>query len=94
MGLRFQRSIRLGPIELNLSKSGVGFSTGGRSLRAGVDAKGRRYSSVGVPGTGLSWRTAVTTGEKRASGSGAGVVVGIIIAVVLVLLFTVILMRH
>jgi uncharacterized protein DUF4236 len=93
MGLRFQRSIRLGPIKLNLSKFGLGFSTGVRGLRAGVDAKGRRYSSEGVPGTGLSWRTTVTTGERRASGSGTGFMVGIIIAVVLVLLFTVFLMR-
>ena len=57
MGLRFQRRIRILPgVHVNLSKSGVGVSVGGRGAHIGIDARGRRYTSVGVPGTGLSWR--------------------------------------
>jgi hypothetical protein len=41
----------------NLSKSGVGASVGRTGLRVGMDAKRRKYFSVGVPGTGLSYRT-------------------------------------
>ncbi|MGA2195621.1 MAG: DUF4236 domain-containing protein [Bryobacteraceae bacterium] len=57
MGLRFQRRIKLLPgVRINLSKSGVGLSVGGRGAHFGIDSRGRRYTSVGLPGTGLSWR--------------------------------------
>lgn len=58
MGFRFQRRIRIAPgVRLNLSKSGIGGSVGRTGLRLGVDAKRRKYFSVGLPGTGLSYRT-------------------------------------
>jgi hypothetical protein len=58
MGLRFQRRIRIVPgVRLNLSKSGIGGSVGRNGLRLGLDAKRKRYFSVGLPGTGLSYRT-------------------------------------
>lgn len=53
MGWSFRRSINFGPVRLNLSKSGVGYSIGGRGFRVGKDAKDRRYSQVSVPGTGI-----------------------------------------
>jgi hypothetical protein len=57
MGFRFQRRIRIAPgVRLNLSKSGIGGSVGRRGLRLGVDARRKRYFSVGLPGTGLSYR--------------------------------------
>jgi hypothetical protein len=57
MGIRFQRRIRIAPgVRLNLSKSGIGGSLGRTGLRVGVDAKRRKYFSVGLPGTGLSYR--------------------------------------
>ena len=56
MGFFYRRSLRLGPFRINLSKSGVGYSIGGRGFRAGVDARGRRYTSASVPGTGLGYR--------------------------------------
>ena len=57
MGLRFQRRIKVLPgVRINLSKSGVGFSVGGRGAHIGIDSRGRRYASVGLPGTGVSWR--------------------------------------
>ena len=56
MGFRFQRRIRIAPgVRLNLSKSGIGGSVGRPGLRLGVNAKGRKYFSVGLPGTGLSY---------------------------------------
>lgn len=78
MGFRFQRSIRIAPgLRINLSKSGAGISAGVRGLRVGVDAKGRKYSSVGLPGTGMSYRT---TGS-RGGGVAAGVIIAILAAV-------------
>jgi len=57
MGLRFQRRIKILPgVRINLSKSGVGFSVGGRGAHIGITARGQRYTSVGLPGSGLSWR--------------------------------------
>ena len=43
-------------VRINLSRSGVGFSVGGRGAHIGITARGQRYISIGVPGTGLSWR--------------------------------------
>lgn len=57
MGVRFQRRIKLLPsLHLNLSKSGFGLSAGVRGVHVGVTARGQRYTSVGLPGTGVSWR--------------------------------------
>jgi hypothetical protein len=57
VGFRFQRRIKILPgLAINISKSGVGFSAGGRGFHAGIDAKGRRYTSASLPGTGISWR--------------------------------------
>jgi len=58
MGFRFQRRIRIAPgVRVNLSKSGVGASVGRTGLRLGMDAKRKKYFSVGLPGSGLSYRT-------------------------------------
>ena len=57
MGLRFQRRVKLFPgFHLNLSGSGVGVSFGGRGAHVGISSRGRRYVSVSIPGTGLSYR--------------------------------------
>jgi Protein of unknown function (DUF4236) len=34
----------------------VGLGLGRNGLRLGIDSKGRRYFSVGLPGSGLSYR--------------------------------------
>ncbi len=49
MGWTFRRRIKLGPINLNFSRSGMGLSAGAGPFRAGVDAKGRHYSNVRGP---------------------------------------------
>jgi len=62
--MRFQKSIRIAPgIRINLSKSGVGVSVGPKGLKVGVDGKGQRYSSVGIPGTGISQCSYQKAGE-------------------------------
>jgi hypothetical protein len=53
MGWQFRRSLKLGPLRLNLSKSGIGVSAGVRGFRVGTDAKGRTYTAASIPGTGL-----------------------------------------
>jgi hypothetical protein len=53
MGWGFRRSVKFGPLRLNLSKSGIGYSVGVRGFRVGKDEKGRSYTSESIPGTGL-----------------------------------------
>jgi len=57
MGFYFRKSVRAGPFRINMSRSGIGYSVGGRGFRTGVSANGRRYTSVGIPGTGMGYRT-------------------------------------
>jgi hypothetical protein len=58
MGFRFRRSARLGPLRFNFAKSGLSsISVGGRgaSFNIPVARSGGARTTVGVPGTGLSW---------------------------------------
>ena len=67
MGLRFRKSISIAPgVKLNLSKSGVGISTGVKGLRVGVNSRGT-YGSVGIPGTGIHYRTSLSNTTKSNS---------------------------
>lgn len=43
-------------VRLNLSRSGIGVSLGGRGAYVRITARGQRYASLGFPGTGVSWR--------------------------------------
>ena len=67
MAFRFRRSLRLVPgVRLNLSKSGASVSFGGRGFHYTIGPKGTR-TTVGLPGTGLSW-TEYTRHQKRSTG--------------------------
>lgn len=63
MGWTYRKSMRIGPFRVNLSRSGVGYSLGGGGFRRGVSSRGRRYTSVSIPGTGLRYYK----GKKRGS---------------------------
>ena len=55
MGLRFRKSINIGPLRINISKSGIGFSLGVKGFRVSRSAKGKNTATVSLPGTGLSY---------------------------------------
>ena len=58
MGFRFHRSVRLGPLRIDFGKSGLSsISLGGRgaSFNIPVVRTGGARTTVGLPGTGLSW---------------------------------------
>jgi hypothetical protein len=65
MGLRFQKRIRLFKgLTLNLSKTGTSFSLGGRGAR--VNIRGDKVTgTVGIPGTGLSYRERLDKPTER-----------------------------
>lgn len=56
MGWSYRKSISLGPLRINFSKSGVGFSLGIPGFRGGMSANGRKYVSASVPGTGMRYQ--------------------------------------
>ena len=53
MTWRLRRSVGFGPVRVNLSGRGIGYSIGVPGLRVGVRSTGRRYRTTSVPGTGL-----------------------------------------
>lgn len=55
MGLRFRKSINIGPLRINFSKSGIGFSLGVKGFRISRSAKGKMTATASIPGTGLSY---------------------------------------
>ena len=64
--LRFRRTAKIAPgIRLNFSKSGVSTSFGPRGLHYTV-GHGRRRTTVGLPGTGLSYTTYSSTHAQQA----------------------------
>jgi hypothetical protein len=90
MAFRFQRRIRIAPgVRLNISKSGVGGSIGRTGLRLGIDAKRRKYFSIGWPGSGLSYRAFLGRAVKHQTLKRVGYVMLAILCVgVLVILAT------
>ena len=57
MALRFRKSFKIGKgLRLNVSKRGVGMSVGKNGLRKSIHSTGSSTSSIGIPGTGLSYR--------------------------------------
>lgn len=104
MGFRFRKSIRILPgVRLNLSKSGVSTSIGGRGATINVGKKGVR-GTVGLPGTGLSYSEMLTrksgaapardrqdwvddSGARSGGAKGSLVAIGVIVLAVVAVLF-------
>lgn len=74
MGFYIRRSVNFGPLRVNLSKSGVGFSVGGPGFRTGVRSNGRRYSRVSIPGTGVGYEQS----HRTTSGTGCALYLALI----------------
>lgn len=56
MGIRFRRSINIGGgLKLNLNKKSVGLSFGVKGAHASINTKGQKTTSVGIPGSGISY---------------------------------------
>ncbi len=69
MGFRFRKSVKLIPgVKMNLGKKGASVSFGSRGARVTVGKTTR--TTVGIPGTGLSY---TATSSRQRSGGGASV---------------------
>jgi hypothetical protein len=70
MGFQLRRSARLGPLHFNFSKGGLSsISVGGRgaSFNIPVNRRGGPRTTVGLPGTGLSWSVEHTPDHPAAT---------------------------
>lgn len=56
MGLIFRKSIKIGPVKINLSKHGVGYSVGNKRIRHTKTSTGQSYNTINLC-KGLSYRT-------------------------------------
>ena len=95
MGLRYRKSIKMGPFRINLSKSGIGYSVGVKGYRVTKKANGGYRTTTSIPGTGISHVTE-HSGSKpapKAESGGAGdifkvVCLGVFIAIAIVALLS------
>lgn len=91
MGFYIRKSIKLGPIRLNFSKSGVGVSAGITGARFGVNAKGKKYVHVGRGGIYFRQNLAddpqTESDEANSSGKGIGWVTILVIAVAFLIMY-------
>ena len=55
MGFRFRKSFGKGPFRVTVSKSGVGYSVGGKGFRVTKKAGGGIRTTASIPGTGISY---------------------------------------
>ena len=73
MGLRFRKSRNIGPFRINFSKSGVGYSVGGKFFRWTKKANGGTRTTTSIPGTGISYVRDYPAGKGAATNtSGQG----------------------
>jgi tetratricopeptide (TPR) repeat protein len=69
MGIRFRKSVRIAPgVRLSVSKTGFGVSAGVRGARYSVHTSGRRTTTVGIPGSGIS-QVSTSYGGRTSSNS-------------------------
>jgi tetratricopeptide (TPR) repeat protein len=73
VGIRFRRSIKLGPgVRLTVGKRGLSsVSFGRRGARYTVGRGGRRTKTIGVPGTGLSYIATTSASSSGGRSSSA-----------------------
>lgn len=69
MGLRFRRSVKICKgVKVNFGKTGASVSFGTRGLHHTIHTSGKRTTSAGIPGTGLSY-VSTSGGRRRSSAS-------------------------
>lgn len=66
MSYRFRKSVKLAPgVRMNVGKRGLGLSVRAPGARYSVNASGRRTTTVGVPGTGMSYSASRGSSSSR-----------------------------
>ena len=82
MGFRFRRRIKLFPgLWLNVSKSGISTSVGGHGATVNF-GKGKTTTTVGLPGTGMSYREVTPATSSGSSVLGMAILLVLVLALV------------
>lgn len=82
MGFKLRKSVKIAPgVKINLSKSGVSTSIGGKGHSVNIGKRGVK-TTVGIPGTGISHTSNITPTTKKKS-SGCGTTTMLLLLVVL-----------
>ncbi|MCQ4267391.1 DUF4236 domain-containing protein [Stutzerimonas degradans] len=93
MAIRFRKSIKIAPgVRLNVSKSGISTSVGGKGATANFSKRGTRVT-VGIPGSGLSASKLYSSrgpASADASGGLSGKAVMIVVAVVVFVIWLIV----
>jgi hypothetical protein len=75
MAFRYRKRIKIMPgVALNLSNKGVSTSLGGPGATVNL-GRGKATSTVGLPGTGLSWSATSVNSPSSTAGETAGRVI-------------------
>ena len=70
MGLRFRKSFKIAPgVKLNLNKKSTSVTFGGKGFHHTISSTGKKTTTVGVPGTGISYSK--TSGGNRGRSSSS-----------------------
>lgn len=71
MGLRFRKSVKIAPgIKLNFGRKSHSVTFGGKGFHHTISSTGRRTTTAGIPGTGISYSTS-SGGKKTKSKKGS-----------------------
>lgn len=66
MGLRFRKSIKVAPgVKLNLNKNSASVTVGTKGAHYTVNSNGKKTTSAGIPGTGISYVSTTGGGKKQ-----------------------------
>jgi tetratricopeptide (TPR) repeat protein len=68
MGFRVSKSIKLAPgVRMTVSKSGLGYSVGGKGMRVTRHAGGRVTRTASIPGTGISHSSTIRQAPRKST---------------------------
>lgn len=85
MAIRFRKSFKVAPgVRLNVSKSGLSTSIGGKGVTANLSKKGTRVTT-GIPGSGLSTSKLYTSKQRQQPEEGHSSIAGWVILILLAL---------
>ena len=75
MGMRFRKSKKIAPgVRVNLNAKSASISIGPKGFKKTISTSGRTTTTVGIPGTGLSYSTSKKMGAPTAAASADPIV--------------------
>lgn len=81
MGMRFRKSKKIAPgVRLNLSAKSASISIGPKGFKKTFSTSGRVTTTVGIPGTGLSYSTSKKTGQTAAGSTSQEAPAAVVVA--------------